>query len=434
MENVMNFEQEFDLEQKECKRNLFINKIEKYDEDQIPIMRDKGYCSKGFVEKTAHFLSGTITYKRRRWSKDGESCYPVDEYIGLEKRQRVSEEVFKRICYYLPKSTYRDIAETFRDNDIDISHFVVFKARQWATHLMEEREAYRYYEEIELHEKINAKIIYLEADGLMIKTSCRSEQRKHTDYSHYVLHTGKRGKKIENFVEFYDTQTSKAKEQLIDYIYNHFEITPDTLLYTRSDGGIGYTASVFHSLAKEIGIARGNHHYFWDRWHVFRYIHDQTKTFPEEIHSLFIDAINSHSHDKLHLALDTMESLLVSEESEERFESFKKRMLSNFRYTHKALQRGLSHRDIPVIEANHKKVTHRMKHRGMYWSIDGALTVIRIIVMKKLGILKELFDGDWREEYAKYQEIENVKFSKGQSQYQGRQAHYISKRRPPQTI
>ena len=36
----------------------------------------------------------------------------------------------------------------------------------------------------------------------------------------------------------------------MDYLYNHYEITKDTLLITNSDMGQGYTPYVFEEIAK----------------------------------------------------------------------------------------------------------------------------------------------------------------------------------------
>lgn len=42
-----------------------------------------------------------------------------------------------------------------------------------------------------------------------------------------------------------------------------------------------------------------------------------------------------------------------------------------------------------------------MKHRVMYWSIRGADTMSRMIILDYQKELRDLFFGDWREEYEK---------------------------------
>lgn len=78
-----------------------------------------------------------------------------------------------------------------------------------------------------------------------------------------------------------------------------------------------------------------------------------------------------------------------------------------------------------------------MKHRGMYWSLTGSLTMIHIIIMKKKNGLGELFNGEWREKYAKYKEYDDIYHSRdimNRYRKQGRQGHYVDKRHLSQKI
>ena len=51
------------------------------------------------------------------------------------------------------------------------------------------------------------------------------------------------------------------------------------------------------------------------------------------------------------------------------------------------------------MESQHRKVTYRMKHRGMYWSIKGACAMAKIILLERIDQLEGLFFGDWRRHY-----------------------------------
>lgn len=64
--------------------------------------------------------------------------------------------------------------------------------------------------------------------------------------------------------------------------------------------------------------------------------------------------------------LDTVESLILSEEELERYRHFRRKLVSRFKETKPPKLRGLSSRGIGVMESQHRKVTYRMKHRGMY--------------------------------------------------------------------
>ena len=74
--------------------------------------------------------------------------------------------------------------------------------------------------------------------------------------------------------------------------------------------------------------------------------------------------------------------------------------------------RGFSRAGIGVMESQHRKITYRMKKRGMYWTIQGAETMSQLIVLSYEGQLRDLFFGSWREDYQKYQELENLSAGK----------------------
>ncbi|CAM3497589.1 hypothetical protein STPL106120_09940 [Streptococcus pluranimalium] len=55
------------------------------------------------------------------------------------------------------------------------------------------------------------------------------------------------------------------------------------------------------------------------------------------------------------------------------------------------------------MESQHRKVTYRMKHRGMYWSPKEACTMAKIILLERIDQLDDLFFGKWREAYQYYE-------------------------------
>lgn len=55
------------------------------------------------------------------------------------------------------------------------------------------------------------------------------------------------------------------------------------------------------------------------------------------------------------------------------------------------------------MESQHRKITYRMKHRGMYWSLKGAYTMSRLIILDRINLVDDLFFGNWRKEYQYYQ-------------------------------
>ena len=117
-----------------------------------------------------------------------------------------------------------------------------------------------------------------------------------------------------------------------------------------------------------------------------------------------MEAIKNNSKKMLRSAIDTLEALVLNTQDEKKFESFisfKKRILLNFQYTQSPKQRNLEIDSLGIMESQHRKISYRMKNRGMYWSLDHADTMSHIILLSHNQI-RELFFGNWRKEYEKY--------------------------------
>lgn len=186
----------------------------------------------------------------------------------------------------------------------------------------------------------------------------------------------------------------QARDDLLNYLYYHFEITPETVLVTNSDNGKGYTRRIFLEIAKALGIKR--HEHFWDAYHVDEKIRTSLKNYPEELTGMLLDAKYSHNKSDAEVVFDTCESITDNEEEEAKLLDFKYKFLKRFNQTKPAALRGIPEHSIGVMESQHRKITYRMKHRGMYWSEEGACTMARMIILDRLEDLRELFFGEWQ--------------------------------------
>lgn len=282
----------------------------------------------------------------------------------------------------------------------------VLKAVKVAGSLFAEKERYRFYLNEEHTKKIKADKIYLEGDGVMVKTTSGGDERRNTDLAHFLIHTGvkKVGNNryiLQNKHEIIHTKYDKAKEELLDYLYNHFEITDQTVLITNSDNGKGYTKRIFQEIKKSLGIK--HHEHFWDAYHLNDKIKQYFKAYPIPLKDLMFKAIQTHNKSLMITVLDTIESLIVSEDELERHQHFRHKLVRHFKETKPPKLRGISPRGIGVMESQHRKVTYRMKHRGMYWSLKGAYSMAKLILLERIDQLEELFFGNWRQRYQYYQ-------------------------------
>lgn len=400
-------EKTFMIEMTRLRVEEFLKQMATYDKQVAPTMRQSGYKRVDSSERTVLFTFGEITYSRNRWRKGKETRYPVDEWLGLKPYMRYSPELVLHLAKHASKLSYREVCRTIQAAyQLDVTKDAVLKAVKLAGKLFSEKERYRYLLEEEQLQKIQADKIYLEGDGVMVKTTSGGDERHNTDLAHFLIHTGtkKVGKNrytLLNKYEIIHTNYDKAKEELLDYLYNHFEITDKTILITNSDNGKGYTKRVFQEIKKALGIK--HHEHFWDAYHLNEQLRNFLKPYPSSLTELAFKAIQTHQKDLFHTVFDTIEALIENEEEWDKFNAFRQKIFRNFKDTKPAKSRGLSSKGIGVMESQHRKVTYRMKHRGMYWSPDGACAMARMILLERLDQLEELFFGDWRKQYEYYQ-------------------------------
>ena len=392
----------------------FLDFISKYDDQMVSTMKRKGFTYIHSMERTVVFTFGEITIRRRRWKKGNEWAVPVDEKLGLERNTRFSLEFMYQISQLATMMPYDKVVQVIELlYQVYITKPTVVKAVKLCGQLLDEKKEYRYFRDEEKHsdEKKKPDIIYIEGDGVWVKSRHDDSDQKNHDLSHFLVHTGSKQTGSNRFTlqdkkEFISVSRLNAKEQLMDYLYNHFEIQPHTLLITNSDGGPGYSPGIFKDIAKALKVRR--HEHFWDVYHLNQELKDFFRKYPKELSNLAFQSIQEHNRSKLLTALDSAESLISTKEEQEGFRKFKSKLLNNFQDTKPAELRGLESAGIGVMESQHRKVTYRMKNRGMYWSLAGADTMSQMIVLTYEGNFRDLFFGSWREEYRKIEEINSV--------------------------
>lgn len=383
--------------------------ITDYDNKVEATMKSKGYRCIHSMERTVIFTFGEFTIRRKRWKKGSEWFVPVDVMLGLEKNTRYSLEFMYQVACLATTMSYDMVVKAVNlVYQVSITKPSVVKAVKICEKLIEEKDNFRFFKEY--NPKQTVDLLYIEGDGVMVKAREDETDNKNYDLSHFVLHTGsyeeyKNRYKLENKKEFISLKNTSAREQLIDYIYNTYKIHKNTILVTNSDGGHGYTPYIFKEMAKDLKI--NYHEHFWDEYHVNKMVKDYYKELPSELREKVFNAIKKYSKHELEVTLDTTESVLSSEKEEEKFSIFKKKMLTNFQYLKPAKLRGLKSKGIGIMESQHRKVTYRMKKRGMYWSKRGASTMSQIIIMSYEGKLRDLFFGAWRKQYEPFKDILN---------------------------
>ncbi|HGD0548745.1 TPA: ISLre2 family transposase [Streptococcus agalactiae] len=399
------------FDEREFKEKLFAQNetnfyefVSKYDERMVPVMKSRGYKCIHTMERTVVFTFGEFTFRRRRWKKGDKWVVPVDEKLGLKKHVRFSWEFMYQIALLSTMMPYDKVVQTVNIvYRIVITKPTVVKAVKLCQKLLEEREAYRFLETGTSIDKKPAEVIYIEGDGVMVKARGKELDNRNVDLSHFVIHTGSKKVRKNRFElqskkEFIALNNRLSREKVLDYLYNHFIIDENTLLITNSDGGHGYTPYVFKEISKALKVKR--HEHFWDKYHVDQHVKSFFKIYPAELLDKTFKAIDQHDKGKLRTTLDTTEALVSTKEELEGFQKFKRKLLNNFHYTKPAKLRDITRaQGIGVMESQHRKITYRMKKRGMYWSVEGANTMSQMIILAYEGELRNLFFGSWRDDY-----------------------------------
>ncbi len=398
-------EREYYSELRKNNIEKFLKMIEKLDDELMPQMKLQGWKYRKRAEKTVTFSLGVVTYRRRSYSKDGVWRYPVDEELGIVKYGRYSPELLYQIADYATSMPLRQVSAKFEVSaQLYIGKSTVHSTTNKVSKLFDDREEYRYFEENEMIDKIKARAVYIEGDGVMLKT----QEKERIDMAHFLVHTGSERisgnrYRLKDKAEVISSQHAVALDQLEDLLTNRYDITSDTVLITNSDMGKGYTPYIFKEIAS---LFQCRHEHFWDAQHLNMKIKERFRKLPYELEQRLFSAIQLHSKKSTRVILDTAESLINNEEELELFNKFKTKLLQNFQYTKPAELRGFSHRGIGVMETQHRKLTYRMKRRGMYWSEKGANTMSKMILAVYNDSLRELFFGAWREKHAYYQKID----------------------------
>lgn len=401
-------ENEFIIRQQAETINQFYRKIQEIERKKEQELLSQGWKPFKTAARTVVFTFGEVTFSRKCYRKGSEYKYPVDEELNLDPYIRHSYELLFQIAEIATEMPYRKVVELFRKlKNIYITKDTVLKAVKFVGNLYEEKQDYCYLKNEEVVDKKNVEKIYIEGDGVSVNTKNGVDKR--TDLAHFVVHTGctkeYRGrKKLLNKHEVIRISNRVARQDLLDYLYNTYDMSSVKIVITNSDMGHGYTPHIFEDLAAPFEC---KHEHFWDAYHLNKKVTDMFRKFDEELRKRIMSAIYSHDKKKVKLLLDTAESLLEDDEEIEKFQIFSRKLLREFKYTNPAYNRGFSHEGIGIMESQHCKIANRMKKKGMYWSIKGAETMARMIIDVGKGVLRDLIFGDWRAEYAKFTQVTN---------------------------
>jgi len=357
--------------------------------------------------RTLQTTYGTICIKRRRMRKDGEvGIYPLDKELGIRRYQRYSAYFEYHVAQIAAKTVYRTTALAINTlTPASISHqqvgnivkHVGEKYMEWEKE--QQSDACGHVTELKTPE-----VLYIEGDGLEIKGQKGKQMEVHRfQIAEGVVEHRKRRELVgTHYIS--DFEHKKAVKAMMEYLSMHYDLSK-TIVMSNSDGGPGYTASVFEEI---LGRTK-RHEHFLDSYHVNKKIKDRIAWAGKELIGELHNALRKHDWNKVSTVLDTVLSKAQDESQSENTERLRAYVHRNWKYLQNMKQRGLENyvKLIGTCEINHRVYSYRMKKQGRRWGKTGGLGMVKILTGIKNDELRDALAA--REEYFEHEPSENFR-------------------------
>src|SRR5690625_4489134 len=357
--------------------------------------------------KGIQFIFGDVQYHRTLMYDDkGNPRYPLDEWLGLRKRQRQSPLVEVKVAELASKSDYRESARILREwTAVDMSHTTVGsivrrvgKAQAEA----DERVVQNLEESAELPEGKKVDFLYTEADGVFV--------RDLNEVSHAIIYEGwdKNGVRVSlrNPKVMMTTKTTDEFWKEVQALTAHEYSLENTQVVSNSDGGSGYSADKFQEAFSQ---SRFSLLHQLDAYHIEQAINRTFGYKKNKWKDKIRNALKEHNLDDFKLVLDTCESQLEDEKQIEKVGKFRTYILNHWDYVSDWRERiddpPIDARGLGAMESNQRRITFRMKKRGMHWSKEGAEAMVKVRQGIANNTLREVYLASQQRSYRKQREV-----------------------------
>jgi hypothetical protein len=331
-------------------------------------------------------LFGEVTFSRRRWEKQGcEAVYALDKFLGLKKYMRYSLLLQRNIAELATKMTYRScelavgLLLPFTLSHHKINKMVITLGQDMKK---QQNDKERYDEDAP---KKKVATLYIEGDGVVIKMRGGKMGTIHRfQVCEGKIRVGKKRYQLVNAHFTSSMSRKKAYDEMLAYIHHTYDLKNTTVI-SNSDGGSGYEKEVFD----ELGLGAKRQEYFRDAYHVNEKIKTRL-SYLKEIQPLMLDAVWAHDWEKVEIACDTGESLVIDQtnakeilEDLNRLKAYLERSWEEIKPFHlREFDAGIRN-CVGTCESNHRAYPYRMKRQRRYWTQGGAEAMVRLIDAKK---------------------------------------------------
>jgi hypothetical protein len=383
-DNLIEFEEQMKIMMYETFSKILSDVFAQLDQELVDQKKRDGWKAIHKDTKTFTFSFGSVNYKRTLMKTlEGRSVYPLDELLGVRKYQRYSSLVELKVAELASKGTYRETASMLKEwTAVAISHTAVgdIVKRVGGAQAKADEEMVAGLEEADgLPEGKRVAFLMAEADGVFVRGTKRKQG---IEVRHAITYEGweKNGKRV-SLLHPQVILTTRPSEWFwseVQAVTAHRYSLENTQVVTNSDGGVGYTAEKF----KE-AFSQSSHEVLnqLDTYHISQAL-NRVFGVKNEWKTKVKKAINKHNLDEFKLNIDTYESTLEDENTIEKVKGFQRYILNNwdriFDWRTQVEQPPKGARNLGAMESNQRRVSFRMKKRGMHWSEAGAEAMVKI--------------------------------------------------------
>src|SRR5690625_2062138 len=414
-DNLIDFEESVRLLMYEEFALLLGNIFTTMDDVIVKEKQALGWTVETSDDRRIQFTFGWVRYTHTlMYDREGNPRYPFDEWMGFKKYKRRSPFVEVKVAEMASEITYRETASVLKEwTAVDISHTTV------GTIVREVGEAQAKADEemvIDLEESAvlpegeEIEYLYAEADGVFVRGT---EKKKSHEVSHAIIYEGwdMFGKRVSLRNQKVIMTTNPASEfwkEVQAFTANHYSLE-NTQVVTNSDGGAGYTAEKFQEAFSQSEYPVLNQ---LDPYHVFQGLNRALGARKSDYKSEIRKGLEKHDLDHFNLWLDTYESTLDDSKKIEKVGEFRKYILNNWdrilNWRNRVDNPPEDARNLGAMESNQRRVTYRMKKRGMHWSSEGAEAMVKIKQGILNGTLREVYLEKLKRSVRKQREVKKV--------------------------
>lgn len=359
--------------------------------------------------RSIQFTFGNVHFKRTlMYDENDKPHYPLDDWLGIRKYQRYSPLVELKVAELASESTYREVARILEEwTAVQMTHTTVgdMLNRVGNAQAEADKEMVQELDEASsLPEGKKVDFLYTEADGVFIRGL---EKKKHIEVSHGILYEGwnVNGKRVS-----LKNQQVVMTTQLIDHFWDevqtiaaHEYSLENTQIVSNSDGGAGYSADRFQSAFSQSNLPPlhqlAGYHIGQAINRTFGYKESDLKTGVK-------DALDMYDLNNFKLYLDTYESTLDEDKEIEKVQEFRTYILKDWRERIDAPPQGS--RRLGAMESNQRRISFRMKKRGMHWSKENAEALVKVKQGMLNGTLREVYLASQKRSTRKQREVKKT--------------------------